>query len=167
MKRRTKLRERITTPNAAIVACLGSSSTAGKGQAFDWIGELERRPGNTRFRFYNLGVGGDLASNALRRLPVLLAYRPEKVVILVGGNDVLALVSSRVRRILRIWKRFPCEPSPEWYRENVRAIARRLKNQTSAKIGLCSLWPDRRRSGLCAPVPKGTQSAGRGVQRNH
>jgi hypothetical protein len=64
-----------------------------------------------------------------------------KVVILVGGNDVLALVSSRVRRILRVWKRFPCEPSPEWYRENVRAIARRLKNQTPATIGLCSLCP--------------------------
>jgi hypothetical protein len=25
---------------ASVVACIGSSSTAGKGQAFDWIGAL-------------------------------------------------------------------------------------------------------------------------------
>ena len=52
-----------------VVACLGSSSTAGRGQAFDWIAELKRRPRNQRVRFHNFGVGGDLAYNALERLP--------------------------------------------------------------------------------------------------
>lgn len=35
----------------SVIACLGSSSTAGKGQAFDWINELERRPNNRDFAF--------------------------------------------------------------------------------------------------------------------
>ena len=81
------------SPQRKIVACLGSSSTAGKGQAFDWIAELRRRPRNGQFEFRNFGVGGDLAYNALQRLPDVLACRPSKVVVWVGGNDVFAVVS--------------------------------------------------------------------------
>jgi hypothetical protein len=61
------------------VACLGSSSTAGKGQAFDWIAELRARPRNAQVEFKNFGVGGDLAYNALKRLPAVLACRPSNV----------------------------------------------------------------------------------------
>jgi lysophospholipase L1-like esterase len=126
---------------ATIVACLGSSSTAGKGQAFNWIGELERRPRNQRFRFRNFGVGGDLAYNALKRLPDVLACCPEKVVVLVGGNDVLALVSRKAGHFFRISKDLPSEPSPEWFRESLRGIARRVRAETSAALALCSLPP--------------------------
>ena len=125
----------------AIMACLGSSSTAGKGQAYDWIGELKRRPRNKGISFLNFGVGGDLAHNALQRLPAVLACHPSGVVVLIGGNDVLALVSKAARRFFRISKRIPTEPSPEWFRENLRAIARRLKMEVPATIGLCSLPP--------------------------
>ena len=123
------------------MACLGSSSTAGKGQAFDWISELKQRPRNQRFRFLNFGVGGDLAFNALQRLPDVLASHPDRLVVWVGGNDVLALVSPKVRRLFRVTKRLPTEPSPEWFRENILAIVRRLKAETSAVIALCSLPP--------------------------
>jgi lysophospholipase L1-like esterase len=131
----------LTKAEEIIVACLGSSSTAGKGQAFNWISELERRPPNQRFHFYNFGVGGDLAYNALRRLPALLVLHPQKVVVWVGANDVLALVSKKARRFFRISKHLPTEPSPEWFRENIQAIARRLKAETSAAIAICSLPP--------------------------
>ena len=131
----------LTKPAEIVVACLGSSSTAGKGQAFNWIGELERRPRNQRFRFRNFGIGGDLAYNALQRLPALLASRPQKVVVWIGGNDVLALVSSKARRFFRISKHLPTEPSSEWFRESLQAIARRLKGETAATIALCSLPP--------------------------
>lgn len=127
--------------NGTIVACLGSSSTAGKGQAFDFIGELKRRPRNSRFHFRNFGVGGDLAYNALQRLPDVLACRPEKVVVWVGANDVLALVSPKVRWFFRMSKRLPVEPSPEWFRENIHAIAHRLKKETKASVAFCSLPP--------------------------
>lgn len=131
----------IVKKEPAIVACLGSSSTAGKGQAFNWIGELAQRPRNQHFRFHNFGVGGDLAYNALQRLPDVQACCPEKVVVLIGGNDVLALVSDKVRRFFRISKHLPTEPTPEWFRENLRAIARRVKAETHAAIAFCSLPP--------------------------
>jgi lysophospholipase L1-like esterase len=131
----------LTQAEKVLVACLGSSSTAGKGQAFNWIRELERRPRNQRFHFYNFGVGGDLAYNALQRLPALLALHPQKAVVWVGANDVLALVSKKVGRFFRISKHLPTEPSPEWFRENLQAIAHRLKTETSAAVALCSLPP--------------------------
>jgi lysophospholipase L1-like esterase len=109
--------------SAVVVAFLGSSSTAGKGQAFNWIAELERNPRNRRFRFYNFGVGGDLAYNALRRLPDLIACSPDKVVVWIGANDVLALVSPKVRRFFQISKRLPSAPSPAWFRENLATLA--------------------------------------------
>ena len=39
-------------PPPKIVACLGSSSTVGKGQAFNWIEELKGRARNARFSFF-------------------------------------------------------------------------------------------------------------------
>lgn len=64
-----------------VIACLGSSSTRGKGQAFDWISYLKGRPANARFEFRNFGVGGDLAYNALQRLPLVISARPQKVIV--------------------------------------------------------------------------------------
>jgi lysophospholipase L1-like esterase len=122
-----------------IVACLGSSSTAGRGQAFDWIAELKRRPRNQHVHFYNFGVGGDLAYNALGRLPKVVACRPDKVVVWIGGNDVLALVSAKIRLFFRLSKHLPCPPSPEWFRENMQKIGQRLKAETRASVALCSL----------------------------
>ena len=123
-----------------LVACLGASITEAKG-SFDWIGELQRRPANQGFRFRNFGAGGDLAYNALQRLPEVIACRPDKVVILIGHNDVVALVSRKARRVFRVWKHLPSKPSPPWYRENIQAIVRRLKNETAADVALCSLCP--------------------------
>ena|ERR1700690_558495 len=120
-----------------VVACLGSSTVASKG-TFKWIDELEKRPQNKGFRFVNLGVGGDLAYNALQRLPSVVACRPDKVIIIIGGNDVLASVFKNVRGFFSGWKRLPSEPSPEWFRENLQAMVRSLKQETSAKIALTS-----------------------------
>jgi lysophospholipase L1-like esterase len=116
------------------VACLGSSSTAGKGQAFNWIKELQRRLGERRVTFRNFGVGGDLAYNALQRLSDVIASRPKKIVVFIGGNDVLTLVSTKARTFFRISKRLPRDPSPEWFRENLRAIVLRLKARPRAPV---------------------------------
>lgn len=124
-----------------IVACLGSSSTAGKGQAFNWIEELEGRTRNARFSFRNFGVGGDLAYNALERLPEVLACRPDLVIVMVGSNDVLSLASRKLRLFFRISKRLPKAPSPEWFRESLSAITKRVRVEGAAVIALCSLPP--------------------------
>ena len=124
-----------------VVACLGSSSTAGKGQAFNWIAELQQRLGGERFVFRNFGVGGDLAYNALQRLPSVIGSNPQKIVILIGANDALAVASSKVKRFFRFSKKLPCDPSPEWFGDNLRAIVERLKAATSAALAVCSLAP--------------------------
>jgi lysophospholipase L1-like esterase len=127
--------------NKKVVALLGSSSTAGKGQAYDWIAELRRRRQNGEFRFYNFGVGGDLAYNALQRLSRVLASHPGMVIVWIGANDALASVSKKMRRFFRVSKHLPVDPCPGWFAENVRGIAFRLKQEIPAKIALCSLAP--------------------------
>jgi lysophospholipase L1-like esterase len=122
------------------VACLGSSSTAGKGQAFDWIGELARRPRNGRFDFQNYGVGGDQAYDALKRADTVLAVRPNRVIVWVGGNDALAMVSRKARRLFRIMKFAPKPSSEMQFGECLRALVQRIKSG-GARIALCSLAP--------------------------
>ena len=127
--------------NKKIVALLGSSSTAGKGQAFDWIRELRQRPSNGLYQFRNFGVGGDLAYNALQRLPPIIADRPEIVVVWIGGNDALALASVKAKRFFQTFKRLPVNPSSDWFRQDIEIIAHRLKNETTARVAFCSLPP--------------------------
>ncbi len=124
-----------------VVACLGSSTTEGKGQAYDWIGDLRSRPANAGLRFLNFGVGGDLAYNTLQRLPQVIEARPNRVVILVGGDDVLASTFSKARRFLKVSKRLPREPSPAWFEDCLRDLVRQLVSRTTARVALCSLGP--------------------------
>lgn len=121
-----------------IVACLGSSSTAGKGQAFDWIGELARRPRNAHYEFRNFGVGGDLAYDALNRVDTVLAIRPGRVIVWVGGNDALAIVSPKARRLFRIMK-LASRPSSR-LQDSMSGIVHRTKS-AGARVALCSLAP--------------------------
>jgi lysophospholipase L1-like esterase len=126
---------------AVTVACLGSSSTAGKGPAFNWTVELAHRPQNRRFAFRNFGLDSDLSFNVLERLPQVLDCRPKIVVVAIGNNDVLALASPKARRFFRIVKRLPHAPSAAWFRENLAAIAHGLKDSGRATVALCSLPP--------------------------
>ena len=122
-----------------IVACLGSSTTAGKGQAFDWIGELARRLQNARFEFRNFGVGGDLAFNALGRVDDVVAARPDRVVVIIGSNDVLATVFPLLRRVYGLTKGLRGWPGAPRFEADLTAIVRRLKQETGAAIALASL----------------------------
>jgi lysophospholipase L1-like esterase len=124
-----------------VIACLGSSSTAGKGQAFDLVGELHRRMGDARFEFKNFGVGGDLAYNAFQRVPDVAACQPHKVIVWIGANDCMAMSSARAERLFRWSKHLPQKPSLEWYKYNLDATIRTLKITTRATIGLSSLVP--------------------------
>src|SRR5439155_8799803 len=108
-----------TRQQPSIVACLGSSSTAGEGQEFNGIIELQRRLGEGRFVFRNFGVGGDLAYNAHQRLTDVIASCPKKIVVFIGGNDVLTVVSAKVRTFFRIAKRLPRDPSLEGFHKNL------------------------------------------------
>ncbi len=123
-----------------VVACLGASATEAIG-SYDWIQDLAVRPGNASWRFYRFAEGGDLAYNGLGRLHDVINCHPDYVIILLGENDVLALLSKKVAQFDRLTKHLPSRPSPEWFREHMQTIVHRLKSETSARIALCSLIP--------------------------
>jgi lysophospholipase L1-like esterase len=122
------------------VVCLGSSTTASKG-TYKWIDELEKRPQNNRFRFVNLGVGGDLSFNTVGLLDRVVALQPDRVIVLIGTNDIMASVFPNFRRFVRVWKRLSDEPSPARFEENLSFIVRKLRRGTNSRIGLSSLAP--------------------------
>jgi lysophospholipase L1-like esterase len=122
------------------IACLGSSTTASRG-TYKWIDELENRPQNSRFRFINFGVGGDLSFNTVGVLDRVITVRPERVIILIGTNDVMASVFPNFRRFVRVSKRISEEPSPAGFEENLNFIVHKLQRGTDARIGLSSLAP--------------------------
>ncbi len=124
--------------NTEVVACLGESLTKGE-VSYDWIGDLHSRPQNASIRFVNLGVGGDHSYNALQRLPQVIECRPDKVIVLIGAGDVLCTLSPTRDRVFRVWKRLPQKHSRQWFEENIRQIASRLKSVTTAQVALCSL----------------------------
>jgi lysophospholipase L1-like esterase len=122
------------------VACVGSSTTASKG-TYGWIAELESRPQNNRFRFVNLGVGGDLSFDIIRRLRRVIQTKPDRIIILIGTNDIVASVFPNFRRIIRVWKGLPAEPTAQRFEENLALVTRRLRLDTDARIALSSLAP--------------------------
>ncbi len=122
------------------VACVGSSTTASKG-TYGWIAELQSRPRNDRFRFVNLGVGGDLSFNIVRRLHRVIELQPDRVIILIGTNDILASVFPNFRRIIRLWKGLSDEPTAQRFRDNLSLITQKLRQETDARIALSSLAP--------------------------
>ncbi len=121
-----------------IIACVGSSTAAARG-VFNWMKELEQRPQNKRFTFVNRGVGGDVAYSTLQRLPKTISVHPDRIILIIGANDILNQVFPNVQKMLGGWKKLPEKSSPAWFRQNIEAIVRELKAKTSAKIGLTSL----------------------------
>jgi lysophospholipase L1-like esterase len=122
------------------VACVGSSTTASK-RTYRWIAELENGPENSRFRFVNLGVGGDLSYDIIRRLGRVIAIQPDRVVVLIGTNDIMASVFPNFRRMVRVWKGLPAQPTVQRFEANLQLITRRLRQDTDARIALSSLAP--------------------------
>jgi lysophospholipase L1-like esterase len=122
------------------IACLGSSTTASRG-TYKWIDELQNRPQNSRFRFVNFGVGGDLSFNTIGVLDRAVSVRPERVIILIGTNDIVASVFPNFRRFVRVAKRISEEPSPARFEENLNFIVHKLQRGANARIGLSSLAP--------------------------
>ncbi len=122
------------------VACLGSSTTASRG-TYKWIDELQKRPQNSRFRFMNFGVGGDLSFNTVGVLDRVIASRPQRVMILIGTNDIMASVFPNFRRFVRVFKRLSEEPSPARFEGNLNFIVHKLRRGAAARIALSSLAP--------------------------
>ena len=125
---------------AGAIACVGSGGAAGGGTP-GWIGELERRPRNHELDFLDLAFHGDLAGHALRRVPDVIAMAPDKVIIWVGGNDVLASLSPMAAWLFTLMKPPAPKPTPFSFHEALASTVRRLKMGTEAAIAICSIAP--------------------------
>jgi acyl-CoA thioesterase-1 len=126
------------TVNRHIVVCLGASMVRGQ-VSYNFVNLLDQRMAKDGFQFINAGVAGDQAYNVLVRLDSVIDYQPDFVVILVGTNDVTAILSPALAHISRLIRRFPQPPSIEFYKYNMLRIINTLKEKTSAKIALVSL----------------------------
>lgn len=89
--------------------------------------------------FANAGVNYDVAYNLRNRLNEVIAQNPEMVTILIGTNDANSMLSPKNSRLLRFLKRLPVIPPPDWYKENLNAIVKELKERSTAHVALLSL----------------------------
>ncbi len=118
------------------VLCLGDSITRGK-YSFDWIAVLSQKLAG--FRFVNAGRDGELAYNARLRVDAELACRPDAVIVMLGTNDVNAVISdANTQRYIKKAK-LPQTPTLAWYEENLCAIVGRIRASVpQARLALMS-----------------------------
>jgi acyl-CoA thioesterase-1 len=81
----------------SLILAFGDSLTRGFGAdiEFSYPEQLHKKTG---LRVINAGVNGELSSEGLERLPMLLKHKPDVVVLCHGGNDILnKLPSSQLK----------------------------------------------------------------------
>jgi acyl-CoA thioesterase I len=119
------------------VVVAGASIVRGRASV-DFV-QLLREEFPTR-TFVNAGVNGNVAWELLQRIDRVIACRPAQVVILIGTNDVQAMLTPEATRQTRDSKRLPEDPSLGWYSSCMTEIVRRLQS-CGAEVALCSLPP--------------------------
>lgn len=85
-------------PSGAVVLVVGDSLVAGTGASRDaaWPEVMAQRSG---WEVVNAGVPGDTTAGVRARLPALIEdYRPDALIIAIGGNDFLRNVPSEETR---------------------------------------------------------------------
>lgn len=78
----------------SVILAFGDSLTSGFGvkKEFSYPVQIQNKTG---FKVINAGVDGEFSSEGLLRLPVLLKYKPDLVILCHGGNDILNKLSSQ------------------------------------------------------------------------
>ncbi len=106
---------------AKTILILGDSISAGYGINVEqgWVAKLQQRLNQKypkQHRVINASVSGETTSGALARLPKLLnTYKPNVVVIELGGNDALrgqppAGIQNNLNRLVTLSKNAKAEP---------------------------------------------------------
>ncbi len=72
----------------SLILAFGDSLTYGYGvsQKFSYPSQLAKKSGLV---VINAGISGEISSNGLKRLPSLLKYNPDLVILCHGANDIL------------------------------------------------------------------------------
>ena len=80
-----------------VLVAFGDSLTAGYGvaesESYPALLAEKLRARGYRYRVINKGVSGDTTADALKRLDEVLEEKPEVVILVLGGNDMLRNVS--------------------------------------------------------------------------
>ena len=108
-----------------VTVCLGASIMHGR-VSVDIVDLLRQRLPEPEHAFVNAGINGDLAWNALQRLPLVIACDPDAVVVL-GRERTMCLrrLSERVAKMAIKGKKLPTVPTLSWYAENLSRIVLR------------------------------------------
>jgi acyl-CoA thioesterase-1 len=114
------------------VLVVGASTIHGN-VSFNIVSELARRLGG--YDFVNGGVNGSTTRQAIERSDAMLQCRPDLVIILIGGNDLLAIRRSPLSR------RPADAPAVtiEGYREDLTELVELLRDGTEARVAVCTL----------------------------
>ena len=110
-----------STTFAKTILILGDSISAGYGINVEqgWVAKLQQRLNQKypkQHQVVNVSVSGETTSGALARLPKLLTtYKPDIVVIELGGNDALRgqpplSIQNNLNRLVTLSKKSKAEP---------------------------------------------------------
>lgn len=119
-----------------VVVCAGDSNTQGN-MGENWIVRLEKS--FPEYAFLNAGINGDLTHTLLARWDDVIAAKPDFVTILIGTNDVNAMMSPQKEKRYKQMKKVSITPTYKDFRENIIAIIEALKTHSSAHIAIMSL----------------------------
>jgi lysophospholipase L1-like esterase len=130
-------RQKIDNSKKTLV-CFGDSNTHGN-VSYNWVSDL-----GVIFpdlQILNAGVNSDLTYSLLQRIDDVIACQPDFITILVGTNDVGAIVSQELESSFKQIGRIPKEMKPDFdlFKINYQEIILRLKQATKAKIAVISL----------------------------
>jgi lysophospholipase L1-like esterase len=121
-----------------VVVCLGDSITHGVIST-NWVETLQQQFLG-KYLFVNAGINGNLAYNLNSRLKNdCLDFQPDYITILIGTNDVNSQRNkASMKKYMRL-QELPRQPDLEFYKQHLREIVTRLKQETKAKIAILSL----------------------------
>ncbi|MEV4354131.1 SGNH/GDSL hydrolase family protein [Nonomuraea sp. NPDC004186] len=116
--------------------CLGDSITRAQVSA-DYVAMLRSRlPEAT---VINAGVNYEPSSETVKRLDDVVSQDPDVVTVLIGTNDANSTLSGTLAKTLRKRWKLSADPTPEAYAANLTTIARRLQDETMARVAMLSL----------------------------
>ncbi|MET7332973.1 SGNH/GDSL hydrolase family protein [Nonomuraea sp. NPDC005650] len=116
--------------------CLGDSITRAQVSA-DYVAMLRSRlPEAT---VISSGVNYELSSETVKRLGDVVGQDPDVVTVLIGTNDANFTLSGKLAKTLRKRWKLSADPTAEGYAANLTTIARRLQDETMARVALLSL----------------------------
>jgi len=119
-----------------IVACIGDSLTHGNiGDC--WVENLRREfPEDI---FLNEGINGDVVWQVQQRLELILACKPDIVILMIGSNDAMASFDNDSGKRYKSNNKLPEIPTFRSYQKLLPELIDSLSNVS--KVALCTIPP--------------------------